>query len=91
MRRLVLAVTPQEALRLARAIEEGRALTVMRDERDFSPLPPHQHDLVGAPYRRPLLFEHPFGGAGATGSNADPCRMKGGRKPCSIWVTWSLA
>jgi len=40
MRRLVLAVTPQEALRLARAIEEGRALTVMRNERDFSPLPP---------------------------------------------------
>jgi Flp pilus assembly protein CpaB len=40
MRRIVLAVTPQEALRLARAVEEGRALTVMRNERDFSPLPP---------------------------------------------------
>jgi Flp pilus assembly protein CpaB len=40
MRRIVLAVTPQEALRLARALEEGRALTVMRNERDFSPLPP---------------------------------------------------
>ncbi len=56
MRRIVLAVTPQEALRLARAIEEGRALTVMRNERDFSPLPPlrsPQTPTVSQPLSRP--------------------------------------
>ena len=54
MRRLVLAVTPQEALRLARAIEEGRAITVMRNARDFSPCyPPAVHGVSGSrPLRR---------------------------------------
>lgn len=40
MRRIVLAVTPAEAVRLARAIEEGRALTVLRNERDYFLTPP---------------------------------------------------
>ncbi|MDW8029801.1 MAG: Flp pilus assembly protein CpaB [Armatimonadota bacterium] len=40
MRRIVLAVTPPEAVRLARAIEEGRALTVLRNERDYFLTPP---------------------------------------------------
>ncbi len=40
MRRIVLAVTPAEAVRLARALEEGRALTVLRNEQDHFPLPP---------------------------------------------------
>lgn len=35
MRRIVLAVTPAEAVRLARALEEGRTLTVLRNERDY--------------------------------------------------------
>lgn len=40
MRRIILAVTPAEAVRLARAIEEGRALTVLRNERDYFLTPP---------------------------------------------------
>ncbi len=40
MRRIVLAVTPSEAVRLARALEEGRALTVLRNERDYFLTPP---------------------------------------------------
>ncbi len=40
MRRIVLAVTPEESVRLARALEEGRALTVLRNERDYLPTPP---------------------------------------------------
>ncbi|MCS7185929.1 MAG: Flp pilus assembly protein CpaB [Armatimonadota bacterium] len=40
MRRIVLAVTPAEAVRLARALEEGRTLTVLRNERDYFMTPP---------------------------------------------------
>lgn len=40
MRRIVLAVTPSEAVRLARALEEGRALTVLRNEQDYFLTPP---------------------------------------------------
>lgn len=40
MRRIVLAVTPAEAVRLARALEEGRTLTVLRNERDYFLTPP---------------------------------------------------
>lgn len=40
MRRIVLAVTPEEAVRLARALEEGRTLTVLRNERDYFLTPP---------------------------------------------------
>lgn len=40
MRQIVLAVTPEESVRLARAIEEGRALTVLRNERDYFLTPP---------------------------------------------------
>ncbi|MFA0752406.1 MAG: hypothetical protein IMHGJWDQ_000157 [Candidatus Fervidibacter sp.] len=45
MRRIVLAVTPQEAVRLARAMEEGRALTVLRNEHDYFPTPPFRSPL----------------------------------------------
>ncbi len=37
-RRLVLAVTPEEAVRLARAQQEGRVLTVLRSEGDLMPI-----------------------------------------------------
>ncbi|MFN4178959.1 MAG: hypothetical protein ACK4I8_01495, partial [Armatimonadota bacterium] len=40
MRRIVLAVTPEEAVRLARALEEGRTLTVLRNENDYFLTPP---------------------------------------------------
>lgn len=38
--RLILAVTAEEAVRMARALEEGRVLTVLRNERDIYPIPP---------------------------------------------------
>jgi len=40
MRRIVLAVTPAEAVRLARALEEGRTITVLRNEHDYFLTPP---------------------------------------------------
>lgn len=60
MRRLVLAVTPQEAVRLARAIEEGRALTVLRNERDFLPTPPLRSPRnISAAHSRPSPVRSP--------------------------------
>ncbi len=49
MRRLVLAVTPQEGVRLVRAMEEGRALTVLRNRQDFLPIP-----VLRSPEARPV-------------------------------------
>lgn len=40
MRRIVLAVTPEETVKLARALEEGRTLTVLRNENDYFLTPP---------------------------------------------------
>lgn len=72
MRRIVLAVTPQESVRLARALEEGRALTVLRNERDFTSLPPlrsprvvptHRHEpppARPAPLRPAPVISAPF-------------------------------
>lgn len=49
MRRLVLAVTPKEAVRLVRAMDEGRALTVLRNRQDFLPIP-----ILRSPAARPV-------------------------------------
>ncbi|MCS7223816.1 MAG: Flp pilus assembly protein CpaB [Armatimonadetes bacterium] len=55
-RRLILAVTPEEAVRLARAQEEGRVLTVLRSEADLMPVaglssPRTYRESVAAPSR----------------------------------------
>ncbi len=54
MRRIVLAVTPAESVRLARAMEEGRTLTVLRNERDYFLTPP-----LRSPEKIPIAAQPP--------------------------------
>lgn len=71
MRRLLLAVTPQEAVRLARAMEEGRALTVLRNERDFLPTPP-----LRSPHNIPVARARPSPARSSTPERPQPILIR---------------